>query len=422
VATPAPLTFEDLAGLDDRSLQIVLRQIDHPTLVHALRGASAAVADAVFRNVSQRSGERLREDIAAAGELDTERVAAAHQAIADVLTAVYAREAIREHDTGRPRPSLLPDTGPPPAATPVVATPPSRPAPTAAPVPSPAAPPERPRMPTAAPSEPVPLQVDPTSPSRPPERRVLPMRDPAAVAARLVACTVLVRRGGPLALDGVDREIEATSSLGRHLRLGLQLVVDGENADRAQELLHKHTEKDAAALAAALDLLSEGILAIQAGSAPREFAEKFTARLTPLEAARLERIVEASPAEGWLDDPVVAISAMTAWCRAAHRSGLVALEPIGASLDAATDPGEHARVGLMLVVDGEVPELVRDVLDTNRDTIVGAFRQAAAMVDAGIWYIQNEQPPRGVADALAVFLAPHDRARFRTLASGNPSL
>src|SRR5688500_8679061 len=101
MAGPAPVSFEDLASLDDRTLQILLRQLDHPTVVCALRGASAAVTDAVLRNVSQRASQRLREDMAiAAGEGAAERAAEARQVIANVLTTLYARQAVQQHDTG----------------------------------------------------------------------------------------------------------------------------------------------------------------------------------------------------------------------------------------------------------------------------------------------------------------------------------
>jgi flagellar motor component MotA len=378
-----------------------------------------------------------------------------------VLTTLYARQAVQQHDTGKPRPSLLTDqlaadpgsatiaapppalpsiapqpaTAPepvrPPAAAPEPVRPPAaapepvRPPPAAAlkppPLPPSPAPNPRPSPPTVPPGPVQPVPVVPASPSlaRTAPRRSTPwVRDPAAVGARLAEWIDLVRRDGPLALDAQEVEIEVSSSLGRHLRLGVELVVDQAKPETAQERLDAHAEGEAAALAAALDYLTEGIIAIQAGAAPAELAQRLGVTLTPRDAARLARAIEgAAEPETWLDDPVSAIGAMTAWCRIAQRSGLVALEAAAAALDASTDVGEHAHRGLMLIVDGQDPALVRDVLETNRDTVVAAFRQAAAMVDAGLWYVQNELPPGAATDALAVFLAPHDRARFRALAT-----
>ena len=468
MAGPAPLSFENLAGLDDRSLQIVLRQLDHPTLVCALRGASPAVTDVVLRNVSQRAAQRLREDVAiAAGDDADQRAAEARQVIASVLTTLYARQAVQQHDTGKPRPSLLADqltadpggvsaaapvadsapssaAAPPPAAAPSPAAGPSpavappgaplppvvepplpsiAPQPRAAPEPvrppdtAPAPPPTAPR----APAQPGPVEPAPLSLTRTPKRSSPWVRDPAAVGARLAGWIGLVRKNGPLALDAQEAEIEVSSSLGRHLRLGVELVVDQEKAEKAQERLDAHAEEEAGALAAALDLITEGLVAIQAGLPATELAEKVGVTLTPRDAARLARATEAdAEPEAWLDDPVSAIGAMTAWCRTAQRAGLVSLEAAATAVDASTDLGDHARIGLMLLVDGQDPSLVRDVLDTNRDAVVAAFRQAAAMVDAGLWYVQNELPPEVAADALAVFLAPHDRPRFRALVAASP--
>ena len=441
LSTPTRLTIEDLAHLDDRSLQIVLRQIDHPTLVYALRGASPAIVDTVFRNVSLRARARLREDIdAAVGELLPERVAAARQVIGDVLTTLYAREAIREHDTGAPRPSLLAESAvqpivalvpppPPPPAPPEVREVPAPPPPPApldvqvVPVaPPPPAPPEAREVPAspllAPPSDVRPVGTARFRMPRPPQPSAAWVRDPAAVAARLAEYGMIVRRKGPLALDPAEARIDVTHSLGRHLRLGLQLVVDREDAEQAQELLAANTELESATLAAALDLLTEGILAIQTRIAPRALTETFSADLTPADMARLARVTDVSASGISLEDAVYAIAAMAAWCRDANRGGFVALEPAANALNVELDAGDHARIGLMLVVDGQEAEIVRDVLDTNRDTVVAALHQAAEMVDAGIWYIQNEHPSGAVADGLSVFLAPHDRARFRALCDG----
>ncbi|RJO65985.1 MAG: flagellar motor switch protein FliG [Myxococcales bacterium] len=59
--------FEDLVRLDDRSLQMILREIDSSTLVMALRGANQDMKNKVFANVSTRAAQMLAEDIDALG-------------------------------------------------------------------------------------------------------------------------------------------------------------------------------------------------------------------------------------------------------------------------------------------------------------------------------------------------------------------
>ena len=55
--------FEDIAALDDRSIQMILKEVDAKELPLALRGASPDVADRIFKNMSQRGSEMLREEM-----------------------------------------------------------------------------------------------------------------------------------------------------------------------------------------------------------------------------------------------------------------------------------------------------------------------------------------------------------------------
>ena len=56
-------TFEDVVKLDDRSIQMVLKETDQKDLAIALRGVSDEVRSRVFANMSERGAEMLREEI-----------------------------------------------------------------------------------------------------------------------------------------------------------------------------------------------------------------------------------------------------------------------------------------------------------------------------------------------------------------------
>ena len=56
-------SFEDFQYLDDRAIQKVLRDIDMQELAKALKGASTEVQTKIFRNMSQRSANMLKEDM-----------------------------------------------------------------------------------------------------------------------------------------------------------------------------------------------------------------------------------------------------------------------------------------------------------------------------------------------------------------------
>ena len=53
--------FEDIVLLDDRSLQMVLRQVDTKDLSLALKATPKQVSDKVYKNMSKRAGDMLRE-------------------------------------------------------------------------------------------------------------------------------------------------------------------------------------------------------------------------------------------------------------------------------------------------------------------------------------------------------------------------
>ncbi|MBL8668938.1 MAG: flagellar motor switch protein FliG [Rhodospirillales bacterium] len=84
-------TFEDLVRLDAGGMQVLLRQVAKEQLQTALKGASEALKELFFKNMSQRAGKMLQEDIAAMGPVRLRDVDAAQSAI--VATAKALAEA-----------------------------------------------------------------------------------------------------------------------------------------------------------------------------------------------------------------------------------------------------------------------------------------------------------------------------------------
>jgi flagellar motor switch protein FliG len=56
-------TFEDIVELEDREIQLILREVDQKDLVLALRGVGEELTEKILRNLSQRGAEMLREDM-----------------------------------------------------------------------------------------------------------------------------------------------------------------------------------------------------------------------------------------------------------------------------------------------------------------------------------------------------------------------
>lgn len=59
--------FENLLDVDDRGIQLLLREVQSDSLIVALKGASEALREKIFKNMSQRASEMLREDLEAKG-------------------------------------------------------------------------------------------------------------------------------------------------------------------------------------------------------------------------------------------------------------------------------------------------------------------------------------------------------------------
>jgi flagellar motor switch protein FliG len=58
--------FENLSEIDDRGMQTLLREVSTDQLLLALRGASEELKDRVFKNMSSRAAEMLKDDLEAA--------------------------------------------------------------------------------------------------------------------------------------------------------------------------------------------------------------------------------------------------------------------------------------------------------------------------------------------------------------------
>ena len=59
--------FDNLLDVDDRGMQTILRESPQDKLVLALKGASPDVREKIFKNMSKRAAEMLRDDLESAG-------------------------------------------------------------------------------------------------------------------------------------------------------------------------------------------------------------------------------------------------------------------------------------------------------------------------------------------------------------------
>ncbi len=73
--------FDNLVDVDDRGIQALLREVEMDTLVLALKGADEALKEKIFRNMSKRAAEMLRDDLEAKGPVRLADVEAAQKEI-----------------------------------------------------------------------------------------------------------------------------------------------------------------------------------------------------------------------------------------------------------------------------------------------------------------------------------------------------
>lgn len=76
--------FDDLADVDDRGIQTLLREVSTELLVVALKGADPKIQDKIFRNMSKRASELLRDDLESKGPVKVSEVEGAQKEILNI--------------------------------------------------------------------------------------------------------------------------------------------------------------------------------------------------------------------------------------------------------------------------------------------------------------------------------------------------
>jgi flagellar motor switch protein FliG len=90
------VTIEDLSQLSAKSIQVLLREIDHRDLVNALAGASESVREAIYQSIPERKQKIIAEDISYARELSPAEVVSAQKRIVVKLDELKEKGKIVE--------------------------------------------------------------------------------------------------------------------------------------------------------------------------------------------------------------------------------------------------------------------------------------------------------------------------------------
>jgi flagellar motor switch protein FliG len=78
-------TFDDMIKLDDKAIQMVLKEVQSESLVISLKGATPELRERIFQNMSSRAAETLREDLETRGPVRVTDVEAEQKELLKVV-------------------------------------------------------------------------------------------------------------------------------------------------------------------------------------------------------------------------------------------------------------------------------------------------------------------------------------------------
>lgn len=86
--------FEDIVKIDDRGIQMLLKEVQNDKLLLALKTAPQEIRDKIFKNISQRAAAILKEDLSNMGPSKLSDVEGAQQEIVNVARRLEAEGKI----------------------------------------------------------------------------------------------------------------------------------------------------------------------------------------------------------------------------------------------------------------------------------------------------------------------------------------
>jgi len=77
--------FDNIIDIDDRGIQVLLREVQSESLIIALKGANQDLREKIFKNMSQRAAEMMREDLESKGPVRLSEVEAQQKEILQIV-------------------------------------------------------------------------------------------------------------------------------------------------------------------------------------------------------------------------------------------------------------------------------------------------------------------------------------------------
>jgi len=93
-------TFENIGDIDDRGIQALLREVSTDNLVLAMKGCDESIKEKIFKNMSSRAAEMLREDLESKGPVKLSEVEGAQKEILGIARRLADEGTISLGGTG----------------------------------------------------------------------------------------------------------------------------------------------------------------------------------------------------------------------------------------------------------------------------------------------------------------------------------
>ncbi len=77
--------FENVLEIDDRGIQLILREVQSESLIVSLKGASEELREKIFKNMSSRAAEMMREDLESKGPVKLSEVEANQKEVLKIV-------------------------------------------------------------------------------------------------------------------------------------------------------------------------------------------------------------------------------------------------------------------------------------------------------------------------------------------------
>ena len=77
--------FDNIMDIDDKGIQVILKEVQSETLIVALKGTTEEIRDKIFKNMSSRAAEMMKEDLETKGPVKLSEVEAQQKQILQIV-------------------------------------------------------------------------------------------------------------------------------------------------------------------------------------------------------------------------------------------------------------------------------------------------------------------------------------------------